>query len=63
MDKSKHLESVIKTHQITKEESLLDKHIQKKMKLKQLLKKSMAVMFIRHLTQVLMQKYCYKHQI
>ena len=34
MDKSKHLESVIKTHQITKEESLLDKHIQKKNEVK-----------------------------
>lgn len=30
MDKSKHLESVIKTHQITKEKKLLDKHIEKK---------------------------------
>ena len=30
MDKSLHLETVIKTHQITKEKDLLDKHIQKK---------------------------------
>ncbi len=34
MDKSKHLESVIKTHQITKEEKLLDKHIKKKNEVK-----------------------------
>jgi hypothetical protein len=34
MDKSKHLESVIKTHQITKEEGLLDKHIKKKNEVK-----------------------------
>lgn len=30
MNKSKHLESVIRTHQITKEEELLGKHIEKK---------------------------------
>lgn len=34
MDKSKHLESVIKTHQITKEKELLDKHILKKNEVK-----------------------------
>jgi len=30
MDKNNHLESVIKTHQIAKEEELLNKHRQKK---------------------------------
>lgn len=39
MDKSKHLESVIKTHQITKEKELLDKHIQKKNEVKEALEK------------------------
>ena len=34
MNKSKHLEEVIKTHQITKEKALLDKHIQKKNEVK-----------------------------
>lgn len=34
MDKNKHLESVISTHQIIKEETLLDKHIQKKNEVK-----------------------------
>lgn len=34
MDKAQHLESVIKTHQITKEDQLLDKHIQKKNEIK-----------------------------
>lgn len=34
MDKSQHLESVIKTHQITKEKQLLDKHVQKKNEIK-----------------------------
>lgn len=37
MDKSKHLESVITTHQITKEKGLLDKHIQKKNGIKEAL--------------------------
>lgn len=37
MDKSKHLESVITTHQITKEKGLLDKHIQKKNEVKEAL--------------------------
>jgi hypothetical protein len=37
MDKSKHLESVITTHQITKEKQLLDKHIQKKNEVKEAL--------------------------
>ena len=37
MDKSKHLESVITTHQITKEKDLLDKHIQKKNEVKEAL--------------------------
>lgn len=37
MDKSLHLESVIKTHQITKEKVLLDKHIQKKNEIKEAL--------------------------
>lgn len=37
MDKSKHLESVIRTHQITKEQQLLDKHIQKKNEVKEAL--------------------------
>lgn len=37
MDKNLHLESVIKTHQITKEETLLDKHIQKKSEVKEAL--------------------------
>jgi gas vesicle protein len=37
MDKNLHLESVIKTHQITKEETLLDKHIQKKNEVKEAL--------------------------
>lgn len=35
MNKSEHLESVIKTHQITKEKQLLDKHIQKKNEVKE----------------------------
>jgi len=37
MDKNLHLESVIKTHQITKEKTLLDKHIQKKNEVKEAL--------------------------
>lgn len=37
MDKKRHLEMVIKTHQITKEKTLLDKHIQKKNKVKEAL--------------------------
>lgn len=37
MDKSLHLETVIKTHQITKEKDLLDKHIQKKNEVKEAL--------------------------
>lgn len=37
MDKTQHLESVIKTHQIAKEEQLLDKHIQKKNEVKEAL--------------------------
>jgi hypothetical protein len=37
MDKSQHLESVIRTHQITKEKHLLDKHIQKKNEVKEAL--------------------------
>ncbi len=32
MNKKLHLETVIKTHQITKEKEFLDKHIQKRMK-------------------------------
>lgn len=39
MDKSLHLESVIKTHQITNEKELLDKHIQKKNEVKEALEK------------------------
>lgn len=39
MDKSLHLETVIKTHQITKEKSLLDKHVQKKNDVKEGLEK------------------------
>jgi hypothetical protein len=35
MDKSLHLDTVIKTHQITKEKDLLDKHIQKKNEVKE----------------------------
>lgn len=38
MDKSLHLETVIKTHQITKENDLLNKHIQKKNEVKDALK-------------------------
>ncbi len=37
MDKSLHLETVIKTHQITKEKDLLNKHIQKKNDVKEAL--------------------------
>ncbi len=37
MDKSLHLETVIKTHQITKEKDLLDKHLQKKNEIKEAL--------------------------
>ncbi len=37
MDKSLHLESVISTHQITKEKNLLDKHIQRKNEVKEAL--------------------------
>ena len=37
MDKSLHLDSVIKTHQITKEKDLLDKHVQKKNEVKEVL--------------------------
>lgn len=40
MDKSQHLESVIKTHQITKEEQLLNKHIQKKNEVKEALEEN-----------------------
>ena len=39
MDKSLHLDTVIKTHQITKEKDLLDKHIQKKNEIKEALEK------------------------
>lgn len=39
MDKSLHLETVIKTHQITKENNLLDKHLQKKNEIKVALEK------------------------
>ncbi len=38
-EKSLHLESVIKTHQITKEKDLLDKHLQKKNEIKEALEK------------------------
>ena len=38
MNKSLHLEEVIKTHQITKEKTLLDKHLQKKNEIKEALK-------------------------
>ena len=34
MDKNSHLETVIRTHQITKEKELLNKHIQKKNEVK-----------------------------
>lgn len=37
MDKNLHLETVIRTHQITKEKNLLDKHIQKKNEVKEAL--------------------------
>jgi len=37
MDKNSHLETVIKTHQITKEKQFLDKHIQKKNEVKEAL--------------------------
>lgn len=37
MDKNLHLDTVIKTHQITKEKDLLDKHIQKKNEVKEAL--------------------------
>ena len=37
MDKNLHLDTVIKTHQITKEKNLLDKHIQKKNEVKEAL--------------------------
>ena len=37
MDKSLHLESVIKTHQITKEEQLLNKHKEKDKEVKEAL--------------------------
>jgi len=39
MDKSLHLDTVIKTHQITKEKDLLDKHVQKKNEVKEALEK------------------------
>lgn len=39
MDKSLHLDTVIKTHQITKEKDLLDKHLQKKKEIKEALEK------------------------
>lgn len=39
MDKKLHLETVIKTHQITKEKNLLDKHVQKKNEVKEALEK------------------------
>jgi len=38
MDKGLHLENVVKTHQITKEKDLLDKHIKKKNEVKDALK-------------------------
>ncbi|WP_313578116.1 nucleotidyltransferase [Chishuiella sp.] len=37
MDKNKHLDSVISTHQITKEEALFDKHVKKKNEIKKAL--------------------------
>ncbi len=40
MDKSQQLKLVIKTHQITKEKTLLDKHIQKKNEVKEALEKN-----------------------
>lgn len=42
MDKSLHLDTVIKTHQITKEKDLLDKHVQKKNEVKEALDKEYA---------------------
>lgn len=39
MDKSKHLESVIKSHQITKEEQLLNKHRDRSKEVKEDLQK------------------------
>ncbi|HEU4791514.1 MAG TPA: nucleotidyltransferase, partial [Flavobacterium sp.] len=39
MDKSLHLDSVIKTHQITKEEQLLTKHKNKNKEVKEALEK------------------------
>ena len=39
MNKNLHLEAVIKTHQITKEKALLDKHLQKKNEIKEALEK------------------------
>ncbi|PKP47455.1 MAG: nucleotidyltransferase [Bacteroidetes bacterium HGW-Bacteroidetes-11] len=40
MDKSLHLETVIRTHQITKEKQLLEKHIQKKNEVKEALQEN-----------------------
>ena len=42
MNKSKHLEEVIKTYQITREKALLDKHIQKKNEVKDALNLSIS---------------------
>ena len=45
MDKNKHLESVIKTHQITKEEQLLNKHRDKSKDVKESLEKEYLFSF------------------
>ncbi len=56
MDKNKHLESVIKTHQITKEEQLLNKHRDKSKDVKESLEKDMEAIFILLLILVPMLK-------
>jgi hypothetical protein len=43
MNKNLHLEAVIKTHQITKEKGLLDKHVQKKNEVKEALEKEYGI--------------------
>lgn len=40
MDKNKHLDSVISTHQITKEETLFDKYVKKKNEVKEALEEN-----------------------
>jgi len=44
LDKNKHLDSVISTHQITKEETLFDKYVKKKNEVKEALEDRRTVL-------------------